>query len=126
MPIHHTVDATQQHVHTTVSGTITTADIVRHLDDAEREGTLDYSELIDVNGVTPPFLSAEEIRQTARRVVSAMKSRRCGPRAVVVNSIVIFGLTRMFAILVSEVFPINVFRDTAQAEAWLAECSPAS
>jgi hypothetical protein len=121
MPIHHTVDATQHHVRTTVSGTITTADIVRHLDDAQREGTLDYTELIDVSAVTPPFLSAEEIRQTARRVMSAMKSHRGGPRAVVVNSVIIFGLTRMFAILVADVFPINVFRDTAQAEAWLAE-----
>ena len=121
MPIHHTVDATQHHVRTTVSGAVTTADIIRHLDNAQREGTLDYSELIDVSGVTPPFLSAEEIRQTARRVVSAMKSRRGGPRAIVVNSVIIFGLTRMFAILVSDVFTINVFRDSAQAEAWLAE-----
>ena len=32
-----------------------------------------------------------------------------------------FGLTRMFAMLVADVFPINVFRDVAQAEAWLAE-----
>lgn len=121
MPIHHTVDAMQQHVRTTVSGTVTPTEILHHLDDAHREGTLDYTELIDACGVTPPFLTAAEIRDVTRQVMVTMKSRRCGPRAVVVNSIIMFGLTRMFAILVADVFPINVFRDPARAEAWLAE-----
>jgi hypothetical protein len=126
MPIHHTVDATQQHVRTTVSGIVTTDEILHHLTDAHREGTLEYTELIDTCGVIPPFLSAAEIREVTRQVVATMKSRRCGARAVVVNSVIMFGLTRMFAMLVADVFPINVFRDTAQAEAWLDEFSTAS
>ncbi len=126
MPILHSVDAAQQHVETTVTGSITVDDIVRHLADAQREGTLDYTELIDVSNVAPPFLSAEEIRQAANRVIPVLKSHRCGPRAIVVNSIIIFGLTRMFSILVADVCPMNVFRETAQAEAWLDEISAQS
>lgn len=123
MPILHLVDPARQSVRTTVTGEITVDDILRHLEDARREETLDYKELIDASGVTPPFLSSGEIWQAARRVSTLMTTRRCGPRAVVVNNMITFGLTRIFATLVGDAFPMNVFRDASRAEAWLADWS---
>jgi len=120
MPISFTIDRTQRNVRTTVSGPVTVADILGHFEAEHGEGTLPYTELIDVRAVTGPYLSASDIRLVAMTVQASQVRGKFGPRAVVVDSDLVFGLTRMFATFIGDYFQIEVFRDVDKARAWLA------
>ena len=122
MPISYEVDRTKRQVRTIVIGPVTPDDIVNHLKAACQEETLAYAELIDACGATPPILSPADIWQAASRVRNMEFDRRSlGPRAVVVNNLPMFGMTRMFVTLMSDLFPMNVFQDVKAAEDWLME-----
>ena len=109
---------------TTVTGSVTVDDILNHLQATGREELLPFAELIDARGAAQPFLSPTDIWDAAGRVRTIEFDRRAlGPRAVVVDDLGMFGLTRMFVTLVSDFFPISVFRDPQEAEGWLAERS---
>ena len=111
-------------VRTTVTGPVTVDDILNHLQAACREELLPFAELIDARGAAQPFLSPTDIWDAAGRVRTMEFDRRAlGPRAVIVEDLGMFGLTRMFVTLVSDFFPISVFRNPTEAERWLAEQS---
>ncbi len=119
MPISFTIDRTQRNVRTTVSGPVTVADILAHFETEHREGTLPYTELIDACAVTGPYLSASDLRLAAMSVQASQVRGKFGPRAVVVDSDLVFGLTRMFATFIADYFHIEVFRDVDKASDWL-------
>jgi hypothetical protein len=119
MPINYHIDDKQQRVCTTVTGAITAADIVDHFKTARRDGMLSDAEVIEVNEVTPPFLSAPDIWSAAAIVREMKGEHKFGPRAIVVANDLIFGTTRIFTSLVGDFFPIAVFRDRKAAEQWL-------
>ena len=122
MPISYELDRTTRRVRTTVSGPVTPDDILNHFEATCREEVLSCAELIDARGATPPILSAADIYQVVNRILAAEFNRQAvGPRAVVLDDLAMFGMTRMFVTLVSDFFPISVFRDPAEAEGWLAE-----
>jgi hypothetical protein len=122
MPISYELDRAARQVRTMVIGPVTPDDILNHLQTAHREQILSYAELIDARQAGPPILSPADIWSTASRVRAAEFDRRAlGPRAVVVTDSAMFGMTRMFVTLVSDFFPINVFRDPNDAEGWLLE-----
>jgi hypothetical protein len=123
MPISYVLNKDQRRVHTRVTGSVTAGDILAHFHAARHEQALGFKELIDVRGVTPPFLSTTDIWRTAGMVRTLRRQEVLGPRAVVVGSELMFGMTRMFANLISDSFPIQVFRDPEQAEEWLADGS---
>ena len=121
MPISYELDRTTRQVRTTVIGSVTPDDILNHLQAACREEVLPYAELIDARKAGPPILSPVDIWNTAGRVRAVKFNRQnLGPRAVVVNDPAMFGMTRMFVTLMSDFFPISVFRDPTEAEIWLA------
>ncbi|HUI05955.1 MAG TPA: hypothetical protein VL486_03005 [Verrucomicrobiae bacterium] len=125
MPISYTLDRARRRIHTTVTGSVTVDDILQHFEAACREQILDYAELIDARDAAPPFLSAADIRRAAAAIGSRHVLPPCGPRAVMVSNGVVFAMTRMFAVLVSDLVPFEVFRDQTEAEKWLAgRCTP--
>jgi hypothetical protein len=124
MPIVFVRDDTRRTVHTTVTGAIRVADIVGHFDAACRNQILGYIELIDARGATKPYVTAADIWQAATLVRNASVQHEFGRRAVIVDSDVTYGLTRMFATLIADHFPIEAFRDQNAAEDWLGSRFP--
>ncbi len=121
MPITYKFDRTTRRVRTTVNGPVTTDDILKHFEASRQEQLLPYAELIDTREASQPFLTPTDIWRAADRVRAVEFDRRSvGPRAVIVKDLAVFGLVRMFVTLMSDYFPMNVFRDPAEAELWLA------
>ena len=121
MPISYVIDQRQNLVRTTVAGAIAVQEILDHLAAQQRGRTVGCRELVDVNGVTPPYLTSSQIWQAAQAALAVVLEERAGPRALVVTNEAIYGMCRMFATLVEDTFPIRVFRDHAIAEHWLIE-----
>ena len=96
-------------------------DIMSYVETASRERLLDYAELIDVRAVRPPWFSSSDVWQVAGLVRNFKTGETFGPRAVVVGNDLIYGMVRMFANLVQDFAPMNVFHDPVQAEAWLGD-----
>lgn len=124
MPISFVRDDTRRAVFTTVTGPIGVADIVGHFDAACRNQLLGYIELIDARGATKPYLEAADIWRAVTLVRNARIQHEFGRRAVIVDTDVSYGLTRMFATLMADYFPIEVFRDRNAAEDWLGSRFP--
>jgi len=121
MPISYVLDPKQRLVHTTVAGSIKVEEIVDHLNNQRRGKTVGHRELVDIRGVIPPYMTSSQIWQAAQAVLAITLEERAGPRAVLVTNEAVYGLTRMFATLVEDTFPIRVFRDQTAAEHWLLE-----
>ena len=121
MPILYTVDRTQRQLRTKVEGPVTVSEILGHLEAVRREEALPFSELIDVSGAGRPHLSPAEIWRAANAVEAAKLTGPLGPRAVIANDDLLFGLVRIFTNLMTGYFPIQVFRNAAAAEEWMAE-----
>jgi hypothetical protein len=121
MPISYVIDQKQRLLHTTVAGLIKVEEIVAHLNSQRRGKTVGHRELVDIRGVVPPYMTSSEIWQAAQAVLAITLEERAGPRAVLVTNEVVYGMTRMFATLVEDTFPIRVFRDQTAAEHWLLE-----
>jgi hypothetical protein len=124
MPIVFVRDDTRRAVHTTVTGAIRVADILGHFDAACRSQFLGYIELIDARAATKPYLTAADIWRAATLVRNASVQHEFGRRAVIVDADVTYGLTRMFATLMADYFPIEVFREWNAAEDWLGSRFP--
>jgi hypothetical protein len=120
MPILYEVDRSQQRISTVVEGPVTVADILGHLDSVRREQALPLVELIDVKRVGQPSLSPTDIWRAASAVKAVPLTGPLGPRAVIAEDDLIFGLVRIFTNLMTGTFPIQVFRSREQAEEWLA------
>jgi hypothetical protein len=120
MPISCEFDRTTRRVRTTVAGPVTPDDILNHLQAACRENVLPYAELIDARQAAPPILSPADIWDAVNRVRNTEFNRQgLGPRAVVVENLAMFGMTRMFVTLMSDCFAMAVFRNLTDAEMWL-------
>ena len=120
MPITYVPDEARRSVRTRVTGSVTPQDILAHYHTASEQKFLDFAELIDAREVNAPFLTTAEIWRTASLVRAFETDEPFGPRAVVVASDLMFGMARMFSNLISDFFPMKVFRDEIEAEEWLA------
>jgi hypothetical protein len=114
-------DPNQNLVRTTITGPVTVREILDHLAVQMRQGSLGWRELVDVCGVTAPYLTKSEIWQAAREGLAVIGNEYTGPRAIVVTNQIVYAQCRMFATLVEDAFTIRVFRDPVQAEHWLLE-----
>lgn len=121
MPFPYVLDHSQSLVRTTITGPVTVPDILDHLAAEMRQGSLGWRELVDVRGVTPPFLTKSEIWQAAREGLAVIGNEYTGPRAIIVTNQIVYAQCRMFATLVEDAFAIRVFRDPVVAEHWLLE-----
>lgn len=119
MPISYTIDAEQRRISTKVTGPVTVDEIVGHFEAVRQESILEFAEFIDLEAVTPPFLSTSEIWRVATWILSQPRGQ-FGLRAVVTQDELIYGMARIFTAVVSGFFPIEVFHDANAAEEWLA------
>jgi hypothetical protein len=121
MPFSYVLDHRQNLVRTTIIGPATVQDILEHLSAEMQQGSLGWRELVDVRGVSPPYLTKAEIWQAAREGLAVIGNEYTGPRAIIVTNQVVYAQCRMFATRVEDAFAIRVFRDPAAAEHWLLE-----
>lgn len=120
MPISSVVDKKCGQIRTTVTKPVTVNEILEHLETAQREQLLPFSELIDARQAGPPYLSTNDIWSAAMAVRNTKLPQSIGPRAVIVEDLTMFGSVRIFSTIVSGHFPINVFRNEESAIKWLS------
>lgn len=121
MPITYVIDEKLKLVRSEASGAMSGPQIVDHLNSLLQNDLVGYCEIIDVRGVTPPYLTSSQIWHAAQVVLSIALKSSPAPRAIVVENDAVFGMSRMFATLVEDTFPIRVYRDMETAEHWLLE-----
>lgn len=119
MPIAYVVDKTCGHIHTTVTNPVTVKEILDHFEIAQREQLLPFSELIDARKAAHPYLTPNDLWNTANIVRNTKLPSPLGPRAVIVSNPTVFGLVRIFVTILSGHFPINVFRTEQSAMEWM-------
>lgn len=118
MPISFYVDRLGRRVVTRASGLVTFSELSEHLDAEERERALDLTELFDARGATTD-ITPDQIKQLVRRAVETARRAALGPTAIVTHDDLVFGMARMYSILVENVAPVGVFRDPEPAIEWL-------
>ena len=119
MPIVFTVDHSRSEVHGVAVGSVSYADIERHLMQERHFGGLHYREFVDARGVGLT-LTPDEIRRIVDLVRSASQEVAFGRTAVLVSSDYVFGMVRMLEMLMEDVCEVRPFRGEQEARDWLA------
>jgi len=118
--IGYSVDLKQRLMTTVAEGTISAAEVRKHISSEQRDSALPFRELIDARRAWIDFSSAE-VREIVDLLRSLSREHYLGPTAVVVSSPVAFGVMRMLETLVEDVCVVRPFRDFAQAESWVRD-----
>jgi hypothetical protein len=118
MPISFHVDHVRRRVVTRASGLVTFSELSEHLDAEEHERALDLKELFDARGATTD-ITPDQVKHLVQRAVSSAQRISLGPTAIVTHNDLVFGMARMYSILVENVAPVGVFRDLEPAIEWL-------
>ena len=118
MPVTYAIDAGRRLVLTYVTGTVAVGEMFAYQDRLRGDPAFspDFTNLMDFSGTTPFTATAEEIRELAMRSPYGPGARR----AMVVDTNLHFGFARMVQVFAeSRGVTIEVFRDRAEALAWL-------
>lgn len=127
MPVTYLRDDERRRVLITVSGTITTADLMAALAHQVTDGTWSWPTIYDGSDRTG-ILSADQVRAIAGQgdMLAAVHGKR-GPVAFVRKTAVGYGTARMLAMLSEDQAPgASAFEDLAAAEAWLEQVTAAA
>jgi len=103
-------------------GRVTLDEIRSHLEEERQEPALRYTELFDVRDAVPDFPPAD-VRVLVAWLRWLGERTRLGATAVLVESDLAFGITRMVEMLVEDVALVKPFRNKLDAELWLDEVS---
>jgi hypothetical protein len=123
MPITYVIDRFRQRKRTQAEGLVSFADITAHLDGEARDHGLDLPEVIDARSATTN-ITPEEVRRLVHRIQQMTRTQPFGPTAIVATNDFVFGMARMFSILMEPSgIAADVFRDVPSAEAWLDHVS---
>jgi hypothetical protein len=122
MPITFSIEASERTMYTTVTGPLLDADPVRYLSDVLRHPAYcpGLSALVVCKNVEAGGLSTSALRRCVaftREMEQAFGDARV---AVVADQPVVYGLARMYQLLRSPPYELQVFRERSGAEAWLA------
>ena len=121
MPISYQIDRTGALIRTRCYGHVTLNEVLGHFRDLRQESALPkrLDVFLDLHEVTSRP-TAEEIRIASKEPGALRGTVTFGWCAIVVDRDALFGMARMWAILAEGTFAaVNVFRSTAEAEAWL-------
>ena|SRR5438128_7474538 len=118
MPISYRIDEEKKRIYSRAEGVITFEDMHRHMKAEAGTPAASYGEIFDCTGATTT-LTAIDVRALASERRSIAARQEPAPVAVVATTDVFFGMLRMFDMLTSQVRPLQVFRELAQAEEWL-------
>ena len=124
MPISFRYDDRQNLLLTEASGSLSFDDIQRHLKAEHRARYLGSPELVDATRASTT-LTSEQVKQLVQELKALARKNAFGPTAVVTNNDVVFGMTRMLAII-SELQHgpvVGVFRTMAEGLDWLTQTS---
>ncbi len=120
MPASYEIDQHQRLVITTASGVLTLADALAHQEQLTEDKNFDpeFSQLIDLSGITELAIDSAGIRALAIRNVFSVRSRR----AALVNSELAFAFARMFSSFreFSGEQQMEIFRNREEAMEWLS------
>jgi len=118
MPITITVDEPRRRVHGRADGIVTHADVVDYLAERRARGLLEHAALVDLNGAETN-LTADQIRDLTDLRRRLRRSHTLGPTAVVAQNDLLYGMMRMYQILMEDADQFLVARDEGEAERWL-------
>jgi hypothetical protein len=122
MPVTYRIDAETKTIRTTCSRPLMFAEVIDHFrqlkDDPACAGRLDV--FLDVSDVdTLP--QSSQLGAAGAAAGTVRQKAQFGACAIVAPHNAMFGMMRMFEVLAGDHFAaIRVFRETAEAEAWLA------
>lgn len=119
MPAEYNIDTSLRIVFSAAHGTITDHDAFSHQDNLRNEVGFDpgFSQFFDFTKVTKVELSTEAIHRLAERNLFGLGSKR----AFVVSSDLMYGLSRMFQVLITDYQDeLTVFRDIHEARRYLS------
>jgi hypothetical protein len=120
MPFLYERDAVKHRVVVTMNGVFSKTDGLAILERHRVEGIADYEVLFDLRGRTGES-TIVDVRSYTRGELSIVPVKGArGPIAIVADDPVIYRMACVFAALGSPKLNIEVFREYADAEAWLA------
>ena len=123
MPVSYQIDAATGRVRTRCIGDVTLAEAVDHfrslgLDPAT---PLHPDVLVDLRE-TSSLPETDQLRSIAKEVARLREKLQWGACAIVASRDAVYGISRMFAVYTEDAFSsVRVFRELAEAEAWLEE-----
>jgi len=119
MPIAFSVDHAHRMVHTVATGSVTSVEILKHLEQERDDRGLGFPELIDATQASVDRISGDDIRRIVDRLRDLSSQQALGPTAIVTRDDVSYGMIRMLETLVDDVADVRPFRSLAEAEGWL-------
>jgi len=119
MPADHRIDLNDRIVYSRAWGILSDEDLLSNNVAADPAFAPDLRQLYDLTDVTEIAVTAAGLRALAATSRFAPTARR----AIVVSSDVVFGMSRMYAIISGHEEWVRVFRDRAAALAWLTDQS---
>lgn len=118
----YTIDAKERLIRTRCSGFVNVEEVTEHFRElASDPACPDYLDvLLDLSSINslPDKRELQAVTVELGRVRARVRFGLC---AIVVERLVLYGMLRMFSVMAQDYFSsIRVFRDIAEAEAWLA------
>jgi hypothetical protein len=126
MPVTYQIDKPNRIIRTSCIGAVTIEEVIDHFRMLERDPDCpDHLDvLLDLSDETsvPTKYNLEDVTREINRIRGSVQFGAC---AIVANTDVLYGMLRMFEVFAEEYFRASdVFRTTAEAEAWLASQHP--
>jgi hypothetical protein len=122
MPINHEIDRERRLIRTTCTGPVGLDQVMQHFRalEAERDLPDPLDVLLDLSAIgSAP--EADQIQRIADEIQRLLGKVRWGNCAIVATRDLVFGVSRILEVRAEESFTaIQVFREAAAAEAWLA------
>jgi hypothetical protein len=121
MPVIYKIDAARKLIHTTCTRPLTFTEVIEHFrtlkEDPACTGHLDV--LLDVSGAdTLPLTS--QMGPISAELDAVRAKVQFGLCAIIATRDAMFGMMRVFEVIAASYFrAIRVFRDAAEAQAWL-------
>jgi len=112
-------EASHAILRTVLVGPVSAEDIRQHLNKMARAEMFGRAELIDARGTVGPAPSVSELWSLADHARRLMAGLELGPRAIVVDDIFNYWVSRVFANFMSGPMAIEVFRTEPAARQWL-------
>jgi len=123
MPFTYVFDSAARVVRTSARGVIRIEDLASHLQSLAQAGLAHVPQLIDAREAQHE-LSVSDMRRLVELVEKVPGGESPRRTALVVMSMVDYGMARMYGALAAETDPgFAVFQDLAEAETWLAGAS---
>jgi len=122
MPVTYRIDADRKIIRTQCIGPVTLLEVIDHFrqlrQDLSKPDRLDV--LLDLTETTS-LPAGHQLYQVSQEVGNVRKQLQFGACAIVANRDALFGMMRMFEVIVEEYFDATrVFRSVDEAETWLS------